>query len=130
MYTVKYPSLDFVCEGAANTKSPIVHLRVLKGTENRIVIVQEDGCVCVNDVAPNHAIFAFRAHQGVRGAAVGGLRLMTWGSDKEVKIWDLEELSRRGFATGGGRKKHSQGKSKKKAIKIMDVEDQFFKDFS
>jgi WD40 repeat protein len=128
-YTVKYPSLDFVCEGSANTKSPIVSLRLMKGTENRVVIVQEDGCVCINDIAPNHAIFAYRSHDGTRGAALGGLRLMTWGSDKVAKIWDLEELAQREFVPGG-RKKHTQGKKKKKPLKIMDVEDDFFKNFS
>jgi WD40 repeat protein len=129
VYVAKYPSLDFVAQAPGNSRSPIVVIRALAGMRNRVVIGQEDGTVCVADVAPNRGIYAFRAHeQALRGGVLVDTELMTWGGEKGVRKWEIGEIA---LIEPGkkGRKKHARGKKKQKGVRIAEKKDDFFADY-
>jgi WD40 repeat protein len=129
VYVAKYPSLDFVGQAPGNSKSPIVVIRALPDAHNRTVIGHEDGTVCVSDIAPNRSIYAFQAHkETLCGGTLAGTELMTWGADRTVKKWELEELSH--LEPGKKpRRKHARGKKKQKGVKVAEKTDDFFADF-
>jgi len=127
IYVTRYPELDFVAEAPGNTKAAIVAVRMLPGAPCRAAIAQEDGSICVADISPNRPIQAFRAHKAlVRGAAMARTRMVTWDSDKNVRIWDLAELAGRRLEK---RKKRKKGKKKQTTIPVAEKEDNFFKDY-
>jgi WD40 repeat protein len=129
IYVTKFPSLDFVCEAPANSKSPIVTIRSFVNSNGRVAVVQEDGVICIAQLPPYRPVHAFRADQGLlRNAAMTGSKLMTWGSDKTVKIWDLEEVRKLEVETR--RKKKGKGKKKHTGIKVTEKKDAFFSHFA
>lgn len=131
IYVAKYPSLDFVCEAPGVTKSPIVTLRMLPGTQCRVAMAHEDGCVCISDIAPNRPVYAFRAHKNtlMRSAVMTGSRMMTWDSDRTVHIWDLEEISHREVEKDKSKKKRGKNGKKKTSIRITEKGDDFFSNY-
>ena len=127
IYVSRYPSLDFVCEAPGNTRSPIVTLRVFPGAQSRVAMAQEDGSICVSDIAPNRPIHAFRAHKELlRGAEMAGNFMLTWDAKKSVCMWDLTELSQR---EAEKRKRKKGQKRKQNTIRVAEKEDDFFKDY-
>lgn len=127
LYVTQYSSLDFVCESPGNTKSAIVAVRYLTNTQNRVIVAQDDGTCYLTEISPNRPVVAFQAHQhDIIGATLRGTQFMTWGNDKTIKIWDLEELSTM------ERKKASKGKKKKTKVtnvSILKKKDDFFTDY-
>jgi hypothetical protein len=93
------------------------------------VIGHEDGTVCVSDIAPNRGVYAWRGHEeGLRGGAISGTELMTWGAERKVKKWDLREIAQM-EPDKTAKLKQKPGKKKQTGVKLAKRADTFFADF-
>lgn len=128
IYVVKFPDLDFICEAAANTDSPVVMANQIKTRSDRIVTAQEDGSVSILDICPNRSIYAFRAHDkkaSLYGAHNVGNKTLTWASDNSAKMWDIEEIANMDYVKPSKRRTKNQ-KKKKRTVKVEEERDDFF----
>ena len=130
IYVTKFPSLDFVCESPGNSKSPISVMRSIDSAQNRVVMAQDDGTICIAEIAPNRSVVAVRAHNSdIIGGTLQGNTFMTWASDKTFKIWDLTELAKTPLVKPSKKKGKKGKKSKTMGVKVTEHKDDFFSDY-
>ncbi|EAX87236.1 hypothetical protein TVAG_074040 [Trichomonas vaginalis G3] len=112
IYVSKHPSLDFVCEASMKSTRPFVGVSVLKTNKCRAVVAAENGTVYIQDLHPNHLIYAWQAHKkDIHGMDLSGGLLLTWSSTNEVKVWDITEKRDEEFLSDHKKKKlKKQGK--------------------